>query len=68
MIPVSAIMSGGRSEGLRNLEHMRNQIAHAGARSRNMGGFPAAENIPAVYKSGLRAVELLLVALDSMKQ
>lgn len=55
-------------EGLRNLEHMRNQIAHAGARSRNMGGFPAAENIPAVYKSGLRAVELLLAALDSMKQ
>lgn len=44
---------------LRTLEHVRNQIAHGGAKGKRSGGDPKAENIENQYNSFLRVVELL---------
>ena len=48
---------------LTNLEAFRNQIAHGGGQNRD-GGYPNANNIPNIYKSGQRGVETLLKYLD----
>ncbi len=47
-------------KSLKNLEYFRNQIAHGGAKNRETGGFPNAQNIPSIYSSSLKGVERLL--------
>lgn len=48
---------------LDNLQRFRNQIAHGGGKNR-LGGFPKAENIPSIYESGKKGVEMLLEYLE----
>lgn len=50
---------------LTNLEFFRNQVAHGGAKNRD-GNFPHAANIPDIFKSGLRGVENLFKALETV--
>ena len=48
---------------LKNLESVRNQIAHGGYKNSETGGFPNAANIPNIYESGKRGVENLFKEL-----
>lgn len=50
-------------KSLGNIERFRNQIAHGGGKNR-LGGFPKAENIPSIYESGKKGVEMLFEYLE----
>lgn len=50
-------------KSLGNLERFRNQIAHGGGKNR-LGGFPKAENMPSIYESGKKGVEMLFEYLE----
>ena len=54
-------------KSLNNLEYFRNQIAHGGARNRESGNFPNAQNIPQNFASSLKGVETLLNILKNNK-
>lgn len=49
---------------LENLEYIRNQIAHGGARNPETLGYPMVQNLPNQYESGKEGVELLFIYLD----
>lgn len=51
-------------KSLGNLERFRNQIAHGGAKNRDTGGFPKAENMSSIYESGKKGVEMLFEYLE----
>lgn len=54
-------------EPLREIENLRNGIAHAGARNKFSKVFPSSSNIPEILKTGIPAVQSLFIILEEEK-